>query len=645
MNRLRRLSAVAVFVCLVVLSAHAPAASPEDIAAVVDGNNTFALELYQQLAGASEDNLFCSPYSVSTALAMTYAGARGNTAVQMAETLHFPLSAEDFHTAMGGLIDQINDPAREGYSLAVANRLWGQVGYPFLPEFLGTVEENYGAGLEQMDFIGAPEPSRLTINQWVEDQTSNKIKDLLPPDGISPQTRLVLTNAIYFLGDWQYKFDPELTTDTPFYTAPDENIILPMMHQEQDLRYAEYDGLQVIEFPYNNEELSLVALLPEDIDGLPALEQSLTSESLDTYLDGLSETSVSVHLPKFEMTCKFELRDALTAMGMTDAFTGAADFSGIDGTRSLFISKILHKAFIQLDEEGTEAAAATAVVMEYSSADPLPEFRADHPFLFLIRDNVTDSILFLGRVMEPEASTVDAAGVTLDGDLNGDGLVNSADLDIVRGQLGTKRCSGRAVRRRRHRRRHRQRRRFGRGPCELGRSGRRDRSRTGCHRIGALSGDGLAVAATAQRIAPSLSLSAHFRRTLPTGRLLRCGGHPLAHRDQRGGRRTNRLLRFVFADRRLQMRGDRREFIESVTAQGTLELVSRSAEFFPLALRSLSLQGFDSVGYLSDEYLHDFTQDGVAGEPRINCFNVRNHDSPACGVSRCHVIQNMGTGR
>ena len=437
MNLLLRLSAIAVFVSSVALATNAPAASPQDIAAVVDGNNQFALDLYQQLAGASEENLFLSPYSVSTALAMTYAGARGNTAVEMAETLHFPLPAEEFHPAMGGLIDQINDPAREGYSLAVANRLWGQVGYPFLPEFLATVEENYGAGLEQMDFAADPEPCRLTINQWVEDQTNNKIKDLLPANSITSYTRLVLTNAIYFLGDWQYQFDPELTTDAPFYSAPGESITLPMMHQEQDLQYAEYDGVQVLEFPYNNEELSLIAILPDEIDGLPALEQSLTSATLDTYLGGLSETPVSVHLPKFEMTCEFSLRDTLMTMGMVDAFGGAADFSRIDGMGGLFISKILHKAFIQLDEEGTEAAAATAVVLDGSVGDPMPEFRADHPFLFLIRDNVTDSILFLGRVIEPTPSTADASGSpSLPGDLNGDDRVDSADLDIVRSNWG-----------------------------------------------------------------------------------------------------------------------------------------------------------------------------------------------------------------
>ena len=439
MNAFTRLSIIAgvVFVLLAAFSNPAPATSPDDIAAAVSGNNQFALDLYQQLADSEEGNMFLSPYSVSTALAMTYAGARGNTATQMAQTLQFPLPAEQLHPAMGGLIDQLNDPAREGYSLNVANRLWGQEGYPFLPEFLDTVQANYGAGLAQMDFVNEPDPSRLVINQWVEDQTNNKIKDLLPPDSISSDTRLVLTNAIYFLGNWQYQFDPELTADEAFYTAPGESLTLPMMHQEQDLRYAEYDGVQVLEFPYNNEELSLVALLPDEIDGLPALEQSLTSDSLDTYLDGLVEAPVSVYLPKFEMTCEFSLRDTLTAMGMTDAFGGAADFSGMDGTQNLFISKILHKAFIQLDEEGTEAAAATAVVVEYTSVDPMPEFRADHPFLFFIRDNVTESILFLGRVSEPEASTVDTARIPgILGDLNGDGTVSSADLDIVRANWG-----------------------------------------------------------------------------------------------------------------------------------------------------------------------------------------------------------------
>ena len=435
MNSMIRLMAVPLLMGLVALCAAATAASSEDIAEVVAGNSRFALDLYRQLADSSEGNLFMSPYSVSTALAMTYAGARGNTAVQMADVLQFTLPADDLHSAFGELIGQINDPAREGYTLSVANRLWGQRDYPFLPEFLNTVEENYGAGLERLNFIGAPEASRSAINEWVEDQTNDKIRDLLPYGSITSDTRLVLTNAIYFLGDWQYQFDPELTAEGSFFVTPQESITLPMMHQEASLRYGEYEGVQVLELPYNNEELSLVALLPDEIDGLAALEASLTPETLDDYLGQLTTRDVSVRLPKFEMTSEFSLSDTLATLGMTDAFDPAsADFSGITGGRDLYISMVVHKAFIQLDEEGTEAAGATGVIAP--TGDPNPEFHADHPFCFLIRDNLTDSILFLGRVVEPEASRIDTELTTLVGDLNGDDIVGGDDLDIVRGSWG-----------------------------------------------------------------------------------------------------------------------------------------------------------------------------------------------------------------
>ncbi len=445
MNCSKRLlsTVILAFVGSVVTSTSA--ASPEDLAAVVSGNNRFAVDLYKELAGSSTENLFLSPYSISTALAMTYAGARGNTSTQMADALHFSLPPETFHPAMGGVIGQINDPAREGYTLNVANRLWGQRGYPFLTEFLGTVEEHYQAGLEELDFITQPEPSRETINQWVADQTNDKIQNLLPQGSVTPDTRLVLTNAIYFLGDWQYQFDPESTADEPFYVAPGQSITLPMMHQTADLRYAAYDGVQVLELPYNDEELSFVALLPDEIDGLSAFEAALTPEALEGYLNGLAVRNVAVSMPRFEMTSKFGLRDTLTAMGMVDAFDPlAADFSGINGERDLFISSVIHEAFIQLDETGTEAAAATGVVVGVTSVDPdpIPEFRADHPFCFLIRDNLTESILFLGRVVEPEASTLDTQKTVLAGDLNGDGLVGSDDLDLVRANWGRLVSSG-----------------------------------------------------------------------------------------------------------------------------------------------------------------------------------------------------------
>ena len=423
---------------VLILATTAPAAPPDDVSEVVAGNTQFALDLYQQLAGGSQENLFMSPYSVSTALGMTYAGARGDTATQMAQTLNITLPSDRFHPAMGVIIDQINDPARDTYTLKSVNRLWGQEGYPFLPEFLGTLDAHYGAGLGELDFRTQPGDSRDTINDWVAAQTNDKIQDLLPPGSVTVDTRLVLTNAIYFLADWEQPFDRELTVDAPFHVTPQESLTIPMMRQESYFNYGEVDGVQVLELPYLDGELSFIALLPEQTDGLAALEAGLTADSLDAYMSSLSPTNMDVSLPKFEMTSKFSLCTTLSDLGMTDAFNPyAADFSGINGGYDLFITEVAHKAFIQMDEEGTEAAAATGVVGGVTSIPPPPvEFLADHPFCFFIRDNLTESILFLGRVIEPEASSFVPASASLPGDLDGDGLVNSDDLDIVRSHWG-----------------------------------------------------------------------------------------------------------------------------------------------------------------------------------------------------------------
>jgi len=383
--------------------------SSQDVAAVVGGNNQFAFDLYGELARQQEGNLFFSPYSISTALAMTYAGARGNTEAQMADTLHFTLPQDRLHPAFGTIISDFNDGQREGYELNVANRLWGQQGYNFVPEFLSTTRNHYGAELAQVDFIGQTEQSRQTINYWVEEQTKQKIKDLIPQGGVTPATRLVLTNAIYFKGDWRYQFDPALTRDAPFQVAADRQIDVQMMHQVNQLKYRAFPDFQMLELPYTGEDLSMLALLPNEPDGLAALESWLTAESLDQSIDQLQQKNVWVFLPKFEMTSRFGLALTLALLGMPNAFDpGAADFSGINGQRDLFISEVIHKAFVQVNEKGTEAAAATAVLVSVTTSIgpyvPPPVFRADHPFLLLIRDNRTESILFMGRVTEPKTS-------------------------------------------------------------------------------------------------------------------------------------------------------------------------------------------------------------------------------------------------
>jgi len=393
------------------MAAYTAEASPmvmvaNDQTTVVDGNNEFAVDLYGKLR-SQNGNLFFSPESVSTALAMTYAGARGDTAAEMAKTLHFTLPPDRLHPAMGALLAGLN-ATHDGYQLRLANALWAQQGYKFRDDFLQVTKSDYGAGLNQVDFSGATEAARLTINQWVEQKTEDKIKDLLKPGAVNPATRLVLTNAIYFKADWQTQFRKEATTVEDFHLAPAQTVKAPLMHRTGGYNYFSEGTFQILEIPYKSRDLSMIVFLPNDVNGLLAFEQSLTASNMQKWLSQLKPVSrVILTLPKYKVTQQFELAGVLGAMGMPTAFKlGAADFSGMTGDRELFISAVIHKAFVDVDEAGTEAAAATAVVMVGSAMrapDPTPptEFRADHPFLFLIRDNRSGSILFMGRVADP----------------------------------------------------------------------------------------------------------------------------------------------------------------------------------------------------------------------------------------------------
>ncbi len=370
------------------------------VEAVVQGNTGFALDLYQRLR-AAEGNLFFSPYSISTALAMAYAGARGNTEAQMAQVLRFPPGQERLHPAFALLEAKLDEIGRKGHvQMRVANALWPKEGYALLEAFLALTKQYYGVLIRAVDY-GQAEAARRTINGWVEDKTQRKIKDIIPPGLLDELTRLILVNAIYFKGDWASQFDRKRTRRAPFSVKPDEQVRVPMMSQQSAFRHGQDDGLQVLELPYAGGDLSMLVLLPRAIDGLAALEAHLTVENLDRWTRGLIRSDVQVFLPRFEMTCAFGLGDTLMSMGMVDAF-GDADFSGMDGTRSLYIGAVLHKAFVAVNEEGTEAAAATAVVMRTMAvASPVLTFRADHPFLFLIRENSTGSVLFVGRVTNP----------------------------------------------------------------------------------------------------------------------------------------------------------------------------------------------------------------------------------------------------
>ena len=373
-----------------------------DTKTVVEGNTAYALDLYEKLK-ESEGNLFFSPYSISTALAMTYAGARGNTEKQMAKVLHFTLDQKQLHPAFAHLEAQLNIVQEKGnIDLSVANALWIQKDYIFLKEFLDLTKKSYGAVLNRVDFKGACEAARRKINAWVEEETKNKIKDLIKPGVLDSLTRLVLTNAIYFKGRWESQFEKSKTKEATFWLSPGNSLKVPMMNQKQKFRYMENDSLQILELPYVGNNLSMIVLLPKKVDGLAQLEAALSVNNLTTWMDLLREREILVFLPKYKMSSQFSLGQTLASMGMSDAFTGKADFSGMTGNKDLYISALIHKAFVDVNEEGTEAAAATAVAMGFLSMPvPPPIFRADHPFIFLIRHNPSESILFLGKVVNP----------------------------------------------------------------------------------------------------------------------------------------------------------------------------------------------------------------------------------------------------
>ncbi len=380
----------------------------------MEGNNAFAVALYGQLRTHS-GNLFFSPESISTALGMAYAGARGETAAGMAKALDFRLPAARLNPAMGALLKQMN-AAHESYQLAVANALWAGKGYELRADYLKQLHDNYGAGVEELDFKDATEASRVTINDWVAKKTADKIQNLLAPGVLTPQTRLVLTNAIYFKGAWQATFDKEETKPEDFHLADGKTVKAELMHREgAGYRYADEGSFQELELPYQGMELSMVILLPREAGGLPGLEAQLTAAKTGAanakkWIEDLHpERKVIVTMPKFKMTEEFELQEPLTALGMGEAFDkGKADFAGMTDARPGFvISAVIHKAYVDVNEQGTEAAAATAVVMVGAMAamrpPPAPPvFRADHPFVFLIRDNKSGGILFMGRVERPE---------------------------------------------------------------------------------------------------------------------------------------------------------------------------------------------------------------------------------------------------
>jgi len=382
-----------------------------ELEALVEGNTVFALGMYCRLA--SEDpggNLFFSPYSISTALGMTWAGARGATAEEMAVALGFTMPRDMECAAFAMLIERLGPEYRrslagdaaEPLTLETANAIWIERSFPLLDEYVELVESRFSAAAEPCDFRGDPDGSRTEINDWVADATRDRIRDLIPPGLVDDATRVVLTNAVYFKGAWLNTFDGHATTDGEFTTLDGLAVTVPMMHQTDNFAWSTGGGCTAVSLPYSDGISSMLILLPDG--DISEFEQGLDADRLEGIIAGLGGGEVCLTMPGFEFTCSYSLRDALEDMGMVDAFTDSADFSGMTGGRDLLVSAVVHKAFVKVDENGTEAAAATPVLMALGCAAPPPdpvEIVLDKPFLFLVRDDITGTILFMGRVADP----------------------------------------------------------------------------------------------------------------------------------------------------------------------------------------------------------------------------------------------------
>jgi serpin B len=392
--------------------AQPPAAkvSAANVSALVNANSQFAFDLLKQInATAGADNIFLSPYSVSSALAMAYAGSRNATQKQMAAVLHFNMPDAGLLDGSSALLAQTRAAAGKNLKLDIANALWGEKSYPFAASYIGAVNQHYGGGFNAVDFLHNANASRLKINQSVAATTESMVPNLLGPGDVNDATRLVLTSAIYFKGSWQSPFETGRTRDSPFTLATGSKVTVPLMEQVAYFRFVQQDGLTAVELPYKGGELSMIAILPAILPdaGAAALASSLTEPRIQALRKSMSVAKVDVYLPRFKFQTRYNLEQTLSKMGMTDAFDASrADFSGMDGKRDLAIGKVIHQAVIEVNEVGSEAAAATAVTIYATTMAPGPPekielFLADRPFLFLIVHNPTGSILFLGRVSNP----------------------------------------------------------------------------------------------------------------------------------------------------------------------------------------------------------------------------------------------------
>jgi serpin B len=391
------------FLFATILMAGAPSSSisPQQIA---QNNNAFAFDLYNEIILKEKGNVFFSPFSISTALAMTYAGADSSTATEMQNAMHFGNNTSSFHSSYGAYLKALDENATGNIKWRVANRLWGDADYVFNDDYVYLIETAYNSPLEKVNFVSAPEWSRQEINNWVADKTEDRIKNLIPEGAITTDTRLVLTNAIYFKGDWLYKFNKKMTKEKKFYLADGNSMKTPFMHCEGAFHVTQTENYKMIRLPYKGEKQSMILVLPNKAEDLAAVEAamntSLFAPLFEEYLP-----PVELALPKFKLTIPLGLNAPLQNLGIKTAFTSQANFSKMTPSNNLMISDVLHKAFIEINEEGTEAAAATAVVMVLTSTNQPEikpfEFKADHPFLFYIIDDETKAILFMGRLIEP----------------------------------------------------------------------------------------------------------------------------------------------------------------------------------------------------------------------------------------------------
>jgi serpin B len=374
---------------------------------LVQGNNEFAMDLFEKACGSQEsDNIFLSPYSISSALGMTYAGARGQTAAEMAGVLNFTLPVEAINRAFYSLTEALSSDERsssdsgDSFTLSISNGLWVEAGFTLLDEYVAEVTRYYSAAVRNLDFINDSEGSRETINDWVAERTLNRIQDLIPPGALNEDTRVVLTNAVYFKASWSKPFDERSTADAPFDLSGGSTIEVPMMNQTGFFNYVATEGCRAVELDYAAGNASMLILLPDgDIE---EFQQGFSADMLQTIRRRLSSCNVTLSMPKFEFSRSMQLSQLLRGLGMESAFESGADFSGFTGNPDLFISEVLHKAFVKVDEAGTEAAAATAVIMALTAIPQQPvQMIIDSPFMFFILDRESGSILFMGRVMDP----------------------------------------------------------------------------------------------------------------------------------------------------------------------------------------------------------------------------------------------------